>query len=68
MPDRVITSIDQVTGEQLYDDYRLSAAMGVYMATEYCRGGVNERWVTAWLPMLQRSLTACDDLDCRELW
>lgn len=54
--------------EQLYDDYRLSVAMGVYIATEYCRGGVNERWVTAWLPMLQRSLTACDDLDCRELW
>jgi hypothetical protein len=54
--------------ERLYDDYRLSVAMGVYVATEYCRGGVNERWVTAWLPMLQRSLTACDDLDCRELW
>jgi hypothetical protein len=24
--------------EQLFDDYRLSAAMGVYIATEYCRG------------------------------
>jgi hypothetical protein len=54
--------------EQLYDDYRLSAAMGVYIATEYCRGGVNERWVPVWLPMLQRSLTACDDLHCSELW
>jgi len=54
--------------EQLYEDYRLSVAMGVYIATEYCRGGVNERWVSAWLPMLRRSLTACDDLDCRELW
>jgi hypothetical protein len=54
--------------ERLYDDYRLSVVMGVYIATEYCRGGVNERWISAWLPMLQRSLTACDDLDCRELW
>jgi hypothetical protein len=54
--------------EQLYDDYRLSVAMGVYIATEYCRGGVNERWIRAWLPMLQRSLTACDDLDCSALW
>jgi hypothetical protein len=54
--------------EQLFEDYRLSVAMGVYIATEFCRGGVNERWITAWLPMLQRSLTACDDLDCSELW
>jgi hypothetical protein len=54
--------------EQLYDDYRLSVAMGVYIATEYCRGGVNERWTSTWLPMLQRSLTACDDLDCSQLW
>ncbi len=54
--------------ERLYDDYRLSAAMGVYIATEYCRGGINERWIPSWLPMLKRSLTACDDLDCSELW
>jgi hypothetical protein len=54
--------------ERLFDDYRLSVAMGVYIATEYCRGGVNERWISAWLPMLQRSLTACDDLDCGALW
>jgi hypothetical protein len=54
--------------QQLFDDYRLSVAMGVYIATEYCRGGVNERQVTTWLPMLQRSLIACDDLDCSELW
>lgn len=54
--------------KQLYDDYRLSVAMGVYIATEYCRGGVNERWLPVWLPMLKRTLTACDDLDCRELW
>lgn len=54
--------------ERLYDDYRLSVAMGVYIAAEYCRGGINERWITTWLPMLQRSLRACDDLGCSELW
>jgi hypothetical protein len=54
--------------EQLWEDYRLCAAMGVYIATEYCRGGVHERWVPIWLPMLQRSLAACDDLDCSALW
>jgi hypothetical protein len=54
--------------ERLFDDYRLCVAMGVYVATEYCRGGINERWIDEWLGMLQRALTACDDLDCRELW
>jgi hypothetical protein len=53
--------------EQLFYDYRLCVAMGVYIATEYCRGGVNERWMPVWMPMLQRSLTACDDLDCQSL-
>lgn len=54
--------------QQLYDDYRLCAAMGVYIATEYCRGRLNEQWRHVWLPMLQHALTACDDLDCRALW
>jgi hypothetical protein len=54
--------------EQLYDDYRLCVAMGVYIATEYCRGCLNERWIHVWLPMLQRALAACDDLDCSALW
>jgi len=54
--------------EQLFDDYRLCAAMGVYIATEYCRGGVNDEWTWVWLPMLRRALTACDDLNCAELW
>ncbi|HET9907143.1 MAG TPA: hypothetical protein VFQ23_10895 [Anaerolineales bacterium] len=54
--------------EQLHNDYRLCVAMCVYIATEYCRGGVIERLIPAWLPMLQRALTACDDLDCRTLW
>ena len=54
--------------EMLLYDYKLCAVMGVYIATEYCRGGVNEAWVHAWLPMLQRSLTACDELQCSSLW
>jgi hypothetical protein len=53
---------------RLYDDYRLCVAMGVYIATEYCRGGINERWIPVWLAMLQRSLTAIEDLDCSALW
>lgn len=54
--------------QRLWDDYRLCVAMGVYIATEYCRGGVHEYWVPVWLLMLQRALTACDDLNCSELW
>ena len=60
-----------VTGygwEQLLVDYRLCMPMGVYIATEYCRGGVNERFRHVWLPMLQRVLTACEDLACAALW
>jgi hypothetical protein len=60
--------VEGYSWDQLYDDYRLSVAMGVYIATEYCRGGINERWITSWLPMLQRSLTACDDHRSSELW
>lgn len=56
------------TWEQLYDDYRLCLPMGAYIATEYCRGGVNERFRFVWLPMLQRVLAACEDLDCAALW
>lgn len=53
---------------RLLEDYRLSAAMCVYVATEWCRDGIDWEWQHVWLPMLQRSLTACDDLNCRELW
>lgn len=56
------------TWEQLLRDYRLSVPICVYVAIEWCRGGVNEPWVHVWLPMLQQALTACDDLNCRELW
>ncbi len=54
--------------QQLYNDYRLCAAMCVYIATEYCRGGINERWVHVWLQMLKNALTTCDDLECNKLW
>ena len=60
-----------VTGyswEQLYDDYRLCVAMCVYVATEYFRGDLGSQWIPDWLLMLRRSLTACDDLECSELW
>jgi len=54
--------------EQLYDDYRLCVAMCVYIAVEYCRGGINERWIQVWLVMLKQALTACDDLKCNQMW
>lgn len=54
--------------EQLWDDYRLCLAMGVYIAVEYCRGRYNAETQWVWLPMLQKTLTACDDLNCAELY
>ena len=54
--------------EQLVNDYRLCVPMCVYVATEYFRGGGNEQWIHVWLQMLQRALTACDDLNCSVLW
>ena len=56
------------TWEQLYHDYRLCIPMGVYIATEYCRGGINIPLMFRWQSALHRSLTACDDLECAELW
>ncbi len=53
---------------QLWDDYRLCLAMGVYIAVEYCRGRYNPETQWVWLPMLQKALMACDDLNCAELW
>jgi hypothetical protein len=53
--------------EQLWDDYRLCVAMGIFIAVEYCRGSGVEL-VNVWLPMLERALTACEDLKCAGLW
>jgi hypothetical protein len=54
--------------EQLYNDYRLSAAMCVYVATEWCRGQFNKDTLPIWMPMLQKSMAAYDDLECGNLW
>lgn len=54
--------------ERVLSDYRLCVAMSVYIATEYCRGGINERWRPVWWAMLQRALTACKDWECQALW
>ena len=47
---------------QLWEDYKLCAAMGVYIAVEYCRGGINEEYTWLWMSFLKRSLAACEDL------
>lgn len=54
--------------EQLVEDYRLCVPMAAYIATEYARGGVGGRWQWHYMRMLDRALTACDDLHCAELW
>lgn len=60
-----------VTGyswERLVKDYRLMVAMGVYIATEYCRDGITSRWWSFGPGTLRRVLTACDDLQCAALF
>jgi len=37
-------------------------------AAEHCRSGGNPGPRHSWLPMLQRALTACDDLACAAHW
>ncbi|WKZ37133.1 MAG: hypothetical protein QY332_04235 [Anaerolineales bacterium] len=66
----VKNGVPDYSWEQLYDDYKLCVGMCIYIATEYCCGGcgTSERWVSIWLPMMQRALTACDDLDCASIW
>jgi len=64
----ILNGVQGYDWKQLYEDYRLCVVMGVYIAVEYCRGGVNEPWTHVWLPMLQRTLTAIDDLNCQRTW
>ncbi len=59
--------VSDYSWKQLWDDYRLCAFMGVYIALEYSRNGVNDEKIQYWLPRLKRSLQACDDLDCLAL-
>lgn len=54
--------------DQLMIDYRLCVPMGIYVAAESFSSDVKERWISTTLLMLRRSLTACDDLKCNELW
>ncbi len=42
--------------DELLEDYRLCVAMEVYIATEYCRGGINERWTPYWPPPIQHNI------------
>lgn len=60
--------ITDYSWDQLFEDYRLCVAMGIYVATGWCRGNFNSRGFDIWMPMLQRTLTAIDDLDCANLW
>ena len=54
---------------QLLRDYRLCAVQSIYVATAWCAAEESlrtMRWV--WWPLLLRSLAACADLRCAELW
>ncbi len=53
--------------EHLYDDYRLCVALMVPVAVEYMRDGGDPDWNDFRYGLVQRTLTACDDLDCRQL-
>lgn len=54
--------------EQLWHDYRLSIPIGVYVGTEWCRGYLHLGGISRWMAILQRTLTAMDDLGCAALW
>ncbi|KAA3661585.1 MAG: aminoglycoside phosphotransferase family protein [Chloroflexi bacterium] len=53
--------------EQLYNDYRLSVALMVPIAVEYMRDGGDPDWNEFRFGLVQRTLTACDDLDSWQL-
>lgn len=53
--------------EHLWGDYRLCVLMGVYVATEWCRTELRLDTHQYWMPMLQRTMTAVDDLHCIDL-
>lgn len=58
----VKNGIEDYTWEKLFEDYKLCAAISVYVAVEWCRGGVREHHVKYWRPMLIKAMTALDDL------
>lgn len=53
--------------DQLYDDYRLCVALTVPVAVEYMRDGGDPDWNEFRYGLVQRTLTACDDLGCRQI-
>lgn len=54
--------------DQLWTDYRSTIPIGVYIAVEYGRGGLNGPGRPVWSRYLRRTLTACDDLACTTIW
>jgi len=56
------------TWEQLWNDYRLSAVQGIYVATNWCVDAterVQMEWL--WWQQLQKSIAAYQDLRCAEV-
>jgi hypothetical protein len=64
----VKNGVSDYSRDQLYSDYRLCVGMGIYIATEYCRDGLNKGLQHIWLSKLKQTLTAMDDLKCVELF
>jgi hypothetical protein len=60
--------VQDYSWEQLWHDYRLCIPIGVYVGTEWCRGAFYPDTMGRWMSILQRTLTAMDDLDCAALW
>ncbi|MEO8395155.1 MAG: hypothetical protein ABI700_19315 [Chloroflexota bacterium] len=54
--------------DQLWEDYRLSMPMSIYIVSEWNRYSLNVEAMPVWMPMLHRSMTAFDDLECAKLW
>ena len=63
-----VCGVQVYTWEQLVYDYRLSVALMVPVAVEYMRDGGDPDWNAFRYGMIQRTLTACDDLDCQQLF
>lgn len=53
--------------QQLYDDYRLFVTLTVPIAVEYMRDGGDPDWNWFRFGLIERTLTAFDDLECAEL-
>ena len=56
------------TWEQLFNDYRLCVALMVPVAVEYMHDGGDPDWNEFRFGLVSRTLTACDDLRCEQLF